>query len=276
MNLIGEKIQLLRKNKNVTQTELANALSVSPQSVSKWENNLTVPDISHLPAIARYFGITIDDLFGYKLDTLNYKERFIRFMSDNGMLRFGSFELLTGRISPYYIHSGYYKNAGQISKLGEFFAECIRENSVDFDILIGNTKRQIPVVIATSLSLYNKFGFDAGYCVDYDLGGEIGNKRMTMIADTFTTGQTLRDLLSQIKEKFGTYPTDVIVSVDRMETNKIYGVSARREIENEYGLKIHSIVTVDDIISSLEKGIVGRAEYTEALIKYRNKYVSEY
>ena len=53
---IGEKIRSLRKNKNITQTQLAEVLSVSAQSVSKWENHISVPDISVLPVIARYFG----------------------------------------------------------------------------------------------------------------------------------------------------------------------------------------------------------------------------
>ena len=70
--LIGDKIRLLRKNKSITQTQLAEALSVSSQSVSKWENHLSAPDISVLPVIARYFGITMDELFGYRLDALNY------------------------------------------------------------------------------------------------------------------------------------------------------------------------------------------------------------
>ena len=50
--LIGDKIRSLRKNKNITQTQLAEVLSVSAQSVSKWENHLSVPDISVLPVIA--------------------------------------------------------------------------------------------------------------------------------------------------------------------------------------------------------------------------------
>ena len=72
--LIGEKIRLLRKNKNITQIQLAEALSVSAQSVSKWETHLSSPDISVLPLIARYFGVTMDELFNYRLDVLNYKE----------------------------------------------------------------------------------------------------------------------------------------------------------------------------------------------------------
>ena len=102
---IGDKIRLLRKNKNITQMQLAEALSVSSQSVSKWENHLSSPDITVLPQIAQYFGITMDELFGYRLDTLNYQERFIRFMTNNGMLRFGTFTLKSGRKSPYLIQN---------------------------------------------------------------------------------------------------------------------------------------------------------------------------
>lgn len=72
MQQISKKIKVLRKSKGVTQEQLAEVLSVSPQSVSKWENNLSAPDISLLPIIARYFGITMDELFGYRLDALNY------------------------------------------------------------------------------------------------------------------------------------------------------------------------------------------------------------
>ncbi len=59
---IGKRIRMLRKNKDITQEKLAEILSVSPQSVSKWENGISVPDVELLPIIARYFGITMDEL----------------------------------------------------------------------------------------------------------------------------------------------------------------------------------------------------------------------
>ena len=63
MNTIGEKIAKLRKERNVTQEELAGIIGVSAQSISKWENNVTLPDILLLPLLAEIFGITIDELF---------------------------------------------------------------------------------------------------------------------------------------------------------------------------------------------------------------------
>ncbi len=64
MNMeLGRKIKALRTQQGMTQEQLAEALGVSPQAVSKWENDVTAPDIAMLPAISVTFGVTIDDLF---------------------------------------------------------------------------------------------------------------------------------------------------------------------------------------------------------------------
>jgi len=65
---IGENIKKLRAEKNVTQEQLAEYLSITYQSVSKWENNVTSPDLYLIPVIAEYFDVTIDDLFKIKMD----------------------------------------------------------------------------------------------------------------------------------------------------------------------------------------------------------------
>ena len=61
---IGKNIYTLRKEKKVTQAQLAEKLGVSEQAVSKWENDLCAPDVSMFPILADYFGVSIDHLFG--------------------------------------------------------------------------------------------------------------------------------------------------------------------------------------------------------------------
>ncbi|HNZ62711.1 MAG TPA: helix-turn-helix transcriptional regulator [Bacillota bacterium] len=60
---LGNNIAKYRKEKGMTQDKLAEIMSVSPQAVSKWENNISYPDIELLPKLADVFGISIDELF---------------------------------------------------------------------------------------------------------------------------------------------------------------------------------------------------------------------
>ena len=62
---LGNKIRALRKKKGITQEQLASALNMSPQAVSKWEMGAGYPDVALLPVIAAYFGVSLDDLFDY-------------------------------------------------------------------------------------------------------------------------------------------------------------------------------------------------------------------
>lgn len=75
---IGEKIKALRKMTERKQDDLAAALGVTPQAVSRWEANGGYPDIEMIPSIANYFHITIDELFGYNND----RDRIIRKYND--------------------------------------------------------------------------------------------------------------------------------------------------------------------------------------------------
>ena len=69
MNIkIGEKIRQLRQRDGRKQEDLAGVLGVSPQAVSRWEANGGYPDMELIPAIANYFNVSIDELFGYSKD----------------------------------------------------------------------------------------------------------------------------------------------------------------------------------------------------------------
>ena len=63
---IGNRIAALRREKNLKQDDLAQMLEVSPQAVSKWENDQTCPDISLLPKLAKILGVSVDELLSGK------------------------------------------------------------------------------------------------------------------------------------------------------------------------------------------------------------------
>lgn len=69
MDTIGKRIANARKSKNIKQDELAEKLSVSPQAVSKWENDISCPDISLLPSLSKILGITVDELLSGKQES---------------------------------------------------------------------------------------------------------------------------------------------------------------------------------------------------------------
>lgn len=60
--MIGKRIQLLRKGKNLSQEELAESLNISRQSISKWESGNTLPDIDKLIQLSEYFNVSLDYL----------------------------------------------------------------------------------------------------------------------------------------------------------------------------------------------------------------------
>lgn len=71
--LLGNKIKALRKARGITQEQLADAIGISFQAVSKWENNIALPDITLAPSLASYFGVTMDELFEFNLKEMNEK-----------------------------------------------------------------------------------------------------------------------------------------------------------------------------------------------------------
>lgn len=64
---IGNKIKMLRKRRGITQEQLAESIGVSFQAVSKWENNIALPDIILAPLLASYFSVSLDELFDFNL-----------------------------------------------------------------------------------------------------------------------------------------------------------------------------------------------------------------
>ncbi len=80
----GAKIKRLRQNKNMTQQELAEILSISTQAVSRWETDAAMPDIALLPVLCHFFGVTSDFLLG--IDAANTKAQISKILSEANKL----------------------------------------------------------------------------------------------------------------------------------------------------------------------------------------------
>ena len=91
---------------------------------------------------------------------MNYKQEFIKFMVECGVLTFGDFTLKSGRKAPYFVNTGNYKTGAQLARLGEFYAACIKENGIEADTLFGPAYKGIPLATACSIALFNKYGKD--------------------------------------------------------------------------------------------------------------------
>ena len=70
---IGNRIRELRKQRGITQEQLADCVGVSFQAVSKWENGIALPDITLAPVLASYFGVSMDDLFDFNVKEIEEK-----------------------------------------------------------------------------------------------------------------------------------------------------------------------------------------------------------
>ena len=73
---LGQKIAELRKAKNMTQLELANLLNITDKAVSKWERDISCPDINTFPKLAEILGVSVDELLQSNLGAKNDKEKF--------------------------------------------------------------------------------------------------------------------------------------------------------------------------------------------------------
>ena len=74
---IGNKIRELRKQRGITQEQLAESIGISFQAVNKWENNIALPDITLVPVLASYFGVSMDELFDFNLKEIEHAVRII-------------------------------------------------------------------------------------------------------------------------------------------------------------------------------------------------------
>ena len=197
---------------------------------------------------------------------MTYKQEFIRFLAECGVLKFGSFKLKSGRIAPYFLNAGEYKKGSQIKRLGEFYADCIAENKIPVDALFGPAYKGIPLALSAAVALYEKYGIDAYYCFDrkeakdHGEGGMFVGKqpedkeKIVIIEDVMTSGKALKEVLPKLRGAADVEITGMVITVDRMEKALGSERSAVQQALEEEGVRVYSIVTIRDIVQAPGRG----------------------
>ena len=213
-----------------------------------------------------------------------YKQEFIRFMVNNGVLKFGEFTLKSGRIAPYFINTGNYKTGKQLAKLGEYYAACIHDNNLDAETLVGPAYKGIPLSVATAIASYHKYDKEFNYCFDrkevkdHGEGGLFVGKQLVdgekviIIEDVMTSGKALREILPKLEAAAKVQVVGMIISVDRMEKALNSDLSAVKMAKEEYGIDVYSVVNMNDIIEAIEQGVIEGKEHLPAMYAYREAY----
>ena len=215
---------------------------------------------------------------------MTYKEEFIKFMTECGVLTFGEFTLKSGRKAPYFINTGNYKTGAQLCRLGEYYAACITEHGLSADVLFGPAYKGIPLAAAAAIALYKNHGIEVGYAYDrkevkdHGEGGMIvGSKldngtKVVLIEDVMTSGKALREVYPKLKAVADVDIAGMIITVDRQEKGLNSEKSAVQEVKAEFGIDVYSIVTVSDIIAAIENGVVDGKAYLPQMLAYREQY----
>jgi len=212
------------------------------------------------------------------------KIKFIEFMMSCDVLRFGDFVTKSGRRTPYFVNTGLYRTGAQIAKLGDFYAEVVKETvGEDFDAMFGPAYKGIPLATTVSASLARNYGIDKPFffnrkeAKDHGEGGSlVGYKpvdgdRVIIIEDVITAGTAVRETMPILKGAADVTAPHMFISVNRCEVGQTPGKTAVMEVMEEYGIQVHSIVDAQDIHDYLAT----KPEYADVL-KLMESYMEQY
>lgn len=191
----------------------------------------------------------------------DYQREFIEFAVAQNALRFGDFALKSGRRSPYFFNVGLFNSGAAVARLGRFYAAAIQDSGVEFDMLFGPAYKGIPLAVTTAIALSEVHGRDVPFSFnrkeekDHGEGGTIIGApilgRVLVIDDVISSGLSVNESHVIIK-RHGAITAAVAIALDRQEQGAD-GTSAIDDIQRNYGVEVHSIVTLDHVMAYLRE-----------------------
>lgn len=192
----------------------------------------------------------------------DYQQEFINFALQHDVLRFGAFELKSGRTSPYFFNAGLFNSGQALAELGRFYATTIEQANIDYDVLFGPAYKGIPLAAATAVTLANEHNKDIPYVFNRKeakahgeggslVGAAIKGKRVLIIDDVITAGTAIREVM-RLLEKEGASAVGVVIAFNRQERGQ-GALSAIQEVERDFGIPVISIINLAHLVNHLHK-----------------------
>ena len=218
-----------------------------------------------------------------------YKQEFIEFMVDCKVLKFGDFVTKSGRKTPFFINTGFYRTGEQLRRLGGYYAKAIADKfGTGFEVLFGPAYKGIPLSVAASIAISEQYGADIRYCSNRKeikdhgdkgilLGSPIGDgDKVVIIEDVTTAGTSINETLPIIRAQGDVDVLGLVVSVDRMERGQ-GSKSALKEIHEKFGLETTAIVTMAEVVEHLyNRPYKGEIIIDDTLKKAIDAYYEQY
>ena len=208
-----------------------------------------------------------------------YKEKFFELALDKGNLRFGSFTLKSGRISPYFFNAGGFDDGASLAELSRCYAEAISASAIGFNMLFGPAYKGIPLAAAAAIALHEyhsrnvPFAYNRKETKDHGEGGIIVGARLEgkvlIIDDVISAGTSVRESIDIIRSA-GAEPAGIAIALDRQERGR-GKLSAVQEVYNEFGIPCVSIATLADLLEYLQIMQPGDIDI-ESIRSYRDEY----
>jgi orotate phosphoribosyltransferase len=207
------------------------------------------------------------------------KAQFIALAIDLDALRFGEFELKSGRISPYFFNAGRFSTGSALSVLGQCYASVLASSGIAFDTLFGPAYKGIPLAAAVAVSLSRDHHRDVPYVYNRKeakqhgeggvLVGDTLSGQVVIVDDVITAGTAVRESVQMI-ESAGATPRAVLIGLDRCERGTS-DRSAVQQVEDDTGMSVLSVITLHDVIGYLEQREDAEQVLAE-MSRYRDAY----
>jgi len=219
------------------------------------------------------------------IDPASMKSGFVELMIQSGAVKFGSFTLKSGRISPYFINLGVLGDGAAIGRLGEFYADALVAYGLAqrTDILFGPSYKGIPIAVSTAIALSRnhgipmRFAFNRKEAKAHGEGGLIigshlkDGDRVGLLDDVMTTGKTKEETLDIIRSAAKVEVGYVLIAVDRMERGET-DLRATEEFRVRYGIPVHSIASIQEVAGSEAARSAVTPERMQAIGEYLRAY----